>query len=330
MEFDNLFEECKKNFTDGMKKNLVKDESCISFRIDNENDIMLAIKLAYNDTKRTLRGWARMDSRENIKRESFKKLAKAISKYFSETEEKTYLEFAALLRQWRKILIDEFKSCGFELSTGQAQKIVNVTMKNLYCYNDACCYENKFKYCHMPLDSYILDWFRDILPEVKNKSCEELAQHVTKDIPGIEVNFLRKGSATFELIKGREKIRFDGKTAWSAIQDDDFYDCIQSIICFYLQNNNTYEKILLNESSLKTEFVIWPYMIFKVNLGQVINSTYNFDDTFMELALCFLVKDIIKKDFNRNKKRKDMDIYTRLVSNLDKLKDEIEKITGNK
>ena len=330
MEFDNLFEECKKNFTDGMKKNLVKDESCTSLRIDNENDIMLAIKLAYNDTKRTLRGLAKMDSREDIKRESFKKLAEAISKYFSETAEKTYVEFAALLRQWRKILIDEFKSCGFELSTGQAQKIVNVTMKNLYCYNDADCYENKFKYCHMPLDSYILDWFRDILPEVKNKFCEELPQYITKDIPDVKVNFLRKGSATFELIKEHKKLRFDSGTAWSAIQDDDFYDCIQSIIRFYLQNNNTYEKIALNESSLKAEFVIWPYMIFKVNLGQVINSIYNFDDTFMELALCFLVKDIIKKDFNRNKKREDMDIYTRLVSNLDKLKDEIEKITGNK
>lgn len=329
MEFDNLFEECKKNFTDGMKKNLVKYEPCISLR--KENDIMLAIKLAYNDTKRTLRGWARMDSRENIKRGSFEKLAKAISKYFSETEEKTYPEFAALLREWRKILIDEFKSCGFKLSTGQAQKIVNVTMKNLYCYNDADCYENKFKYCHMPLDSYILDWFRDILPEVKKTYCEELAEHVAKDIPDIEVNFLRKGSATFELInKEHEKLRFDSETAWSAIQDDDFYDCIQSIIRFYLQNNNTYKKIALNKSSLKTEFVIWPYMIFKVNLGQVINSIYNFDDTFMELALCFLVKDIIKKDINRNKKREDMDIYTRLVSNLDKLKDEIEKITGNK
>lgn len=51
------------------------------------------------------------------------------------------------------------KSC----TIGKAQKIVNMSFKNLYA---VCCskniehkYYNQFQYCHVPLDSFILEWF---------------------------------------------------------------------------------------------------------------------------------------------------------------------------
>jgi hypothetical protein len=42
---------------------------------------------------------------------------------------------------------------------GKAQKIVNMTFKYMYCFDNADQYANKFEPCHIPLDSYILDWF---------------------------------------------------------------------------------------------------------------------------------------------------------------------------
>lgn len=42
---------------------------------------------------------------------------------------------------------------------GKAQKIVNMTFKNIYCLQNADKYEGYFKYCHMPLDSIMLEWF---------------------------------------------------------------------------------------------------------------------------------------------------------------------------
>ena len=47
---------------------------------------------------------------------------------------------------------------------GKAQKIVNMTMKELYCLPGSEKYEKHFDYCHIPLDSFTLEWFfRNIL-----------------------------------------------------------------------------------------------------------------------------------------------------------------------
>ena len=45
---------------------------------------------------------------------------------------------------------------------GKAQKIVNMTMKTVYCLEGAKKFADLgyFDYCHMPLDSITLDWFR--------------------------------------------------------------------------------------------------------------------------------------------------------------------------
>ena len=45
---------------------------------------------------------------------------------------------------------------------GKAQKIVNMTMKTIFCLEGAEAYNDRkyFAYCHMPLDSILLDWFR--------------------------------------------------------------------------------------------------------------------------------------------------------------------------
>ena len=48
------------------------------------------------------------------------------------------------------------------LRYGKAQKIVNMMFKHLYCLNGAEEYDKQgyFKYCHLTLDSFTLEWFR--------------------------------------------------------------------------------------------------------------------------------------------------------------------------
>ena len=53
---------------------------------------------------------------------------------------------------------------------GKAQKVINMTFKYLYCFDDAEKFEDYFRFCHMPIDSYTLNW------------CFDNALYVKKDI----------------------------------------------------------------------------------------------------------------------------------------------------
>ena len=62
---------------------------------------------------------------------------------------------------------------------GKAQKIVNMTFKYLYCINSNRG-RDYFTYCHIPLDSVILDWIWDnefIMPYESNDSMPKKLQH---------------------------------------------------------------------------------------------------------------------------------------------------------
>ena len=51
-----------------------------------------------------------------------------------------------------------------DVQYGKAQKIVNMTMKGIYCLKDTDPKSSYFEYCHIPLDSFTLEWFfRNIL-----------------------------------------------------------------------------------------------------------------------------------------------------------------------
>lgn len=66
-----------------------------------------------------------------------------------------------------------------DIHYGKAQKIVNMTFKYLYCIvNDKN--ENNYIYCHMPLDSVILDWIWDnksIMPYEAINTMPKKLQH---------------------------------------------------------------------------------------------------------------------------------------------------------
>jgi len=41
---------------------------------------------------------------------------------------------------------------------GFAQKFINMTFKYLYCFDD--CERTNLQYCHLPLDQYTIDWYK--------------------------------------------------------------------------------------------------------------------------------------------------------------------------
>ena len=57
-----------------------------------------------------------------------------------------------------KKLILGFADKNVTITYGQAQKIINMAFKYLFCLNTDKDYEKRFQYCHMPLDSFSLEW----------------------------------------------------------------------------------------------------------------------------------------------------------------------------
>lgn len=90
------------------------------------------------------------------------KFVDKIEKYFNDPvkDQKKYDD-------WHNECCDLFINCMNQKikkseTYGKAQKIVNMTMKTVYCLEGAKTFADLgyFDYCHMPLDSITLDWFR--------------------------------------------------------------------------------------------------------------------------------------------------------------------------
>ena len=128
---------------------------------DNDGKIETAIKNALNDfTFRTTKKNDDIDFKgvEGL----YQKLNKdnALVIIFENYDKKNYGNDDAF-DEWHnktcEYVMSVLKTLYKDIHYGKAQKIVNMTFKYLYCLVD----ENKrsyFDYCHIPLDSVILDW----------------------------------------------------------------------------------------------------------------------------------------------------------------------------
>ena len=144
---------------------------------------------------------------------------------------------------------------GKKQAYGKAQKIVNMSLKYIYCLfyrdrnnnntfdpnqisqnvvNSATIAENVFDYCHMPLDSYTLNWYYR------------------------EVNNTAK------------------KLAWSSLKPDE-YEIIQDEIRDYLRT-----QVDLPTNVLQAEFVIWQQKKTLAMVNELIkilaNNGFDHDD----------------------------------------------------
>ena len=153
------FEKAREKFKQGVQaRNRTRYEKLQD--ANTATAIAAAVDLAYNDAKRTLAGIGKYpDKKDN----ALKCIIKKLEDYFREekapsAEEEFDKIHDELCRLWCK----EFKSLeDGKLGTyGKAQKIVNMSFKYLYCREGDENYRNHFKYCHMPLDSFTLEWFK--------------------------------------------------------------------------------------------------------------------------------------------------------------------------
>lgn len=149
-----------KRFWDGRNKSGVE----LSFNEDGKKE---AINRAIGDLMaRTLKRKA--GAKGNRDEEIRKALLPKLNKWFEKPEIKiTEKEFD----KWHNKACDavlevlqRFYTNNDYLKTpvqyGKAQKIVNMTMKGIYCLKGADNYEKHFEYCHIALDSFTLEWFK--------------------------------------------------------------------------------------------------------------------------------------------------------------------------
>lgn len=145
----------------------------ISIDVLDKDDILLAIKKAYIDmSPRTFKPKSDIEIDSVAKESLLTKIAEKIQSYmkyglsnisFDEWHKKLcefFLNGDATIKGLDALLLEAGKYPN-QATFGKAQKIVNMTFKYMYCFDNADQYANKFEPCHIPLDSYILDWFFD-------------------------------------------------------------------------------------------------------------------------------------------------------------------------
>ena len=143
--------------------NMSIDESCIKLFVETiknkdflrfiESDgipekeldeaIECAVYLSYLDTCRTFR-----NNQKKVKRDDkvIFKIVQSISNYiFGDDEFDHHGLCSSLIKD-------------YGMTYGQAQKIINMTFKYIFCIKNFREKEEKFKKCHMPLDSIMLEW----------------------------------------------------------------------------------------------------------------------------------------------------------------------------
>lgn len=176
-----VFESTKKLFFDSINKgDLSKSKQ--QNRKFCEDVYYFAVYQGYLDAKRTFKGVSKIGDK---KEDAFKELAGKIENYFEETFQDDQDYFDQKHNEMCKSLIDSFKKSGYIITYGQAQKIVNMAFKYLYCCEDAEKRKDYFKYCHMALDTYTLNWYnRKTGKNIKewSKLCEKVYKEIQSNI----------------------------------------------------------------------------------------------------------------------------------------------------
>ena len=165
----------------------------------------------------------------------------AFEKHFEDSAKSQY-DFD----DWHHEMCEKFLACfnnkNFNnLKYGKAQKIVNMTFKNIYCLRDAESKEDYFKYCHMPLDSLTLEWvYRKVKPT-------NGAKYTRNNIPAWS------------------KLCYDSSKENASILS---YKSIQEDIRKHFENSTEW-------TPLTAEFVIWPQIQLELAAEGLFNQLWH-------------------------------------------------------
>lgn len=145
------------------RKGITKGEfsKCKNDQFNPENPILFesAVLQGYDDAKRTFTNIGKFWQEHNeFRKNFFETIAKEIQKIFREFPAEGF-------DIWHEKMCDLFlqrlEAEGYKTATyGQAQKVINMAFKYLYCLDGAEASNKVFDLCHMPLDSFTLTWYK--------------------------------------------------------------------------------------------------------------------------------------------------------------------------
>ena len=161
-----------------------------------------------------------------------KNLKKILKNYFNNPST-TQDDFNAWHHTTCQSILDIVNDMYQNVHYGKAQKILNMTFKNLYCTAFGQSKEkenqNTFKFCHIALDSFTLEWiFREIYPCYKKLECDRLCKTKTPSWSNLDYDA-------------------EDKKVYS-------YSFIVNIVAKYFK---TFHKELNDLTPFKAEFIIW-------------------------------------------------------------------------
>lgn len=161
-----------------------------AFDANNKNicddDIKESIRHAFRDlTVRTMtRKTKKSICLDDLAKESYDTLIPLFNEWFNKDPKKGF--YKDIFDTWHENACNQviafLKKYYIEddCTYGKAQKIINMSFKNLY----ALCAKKGietvseyFKYCHVPLDSFTLEWFQR---ECQKKGCKIIKGHISK------------------------------------------------------------------------------------------------------------------------------------------------------
>lgn len=245
------------------------------FSIRNQEDYVTVVcGKAYADfSPRTISGTCKKDIKDALNN-----LAPKIYYYIQDEKIDTQEGF----NQWHEKTCDEFiedynNHSGSEtkINYGKAQKIVNMSLKYVYCFEDAKELKDKFKYCHMALDTYTLNWFSD---KVRKWYVEKTKMTLPNKSNMPSWSNLKKG-----------EIKPGGKP-----QNYTYLE-IQEIIRMYLEKceNHPYRTEKDSLTPFEAEFYIWE----EQKLLKIRNSLKRYDSEsflgYQDEQICDIAEEII-------------------------------------
>ncbi len=155
--------------------------------VKNKVSIQAAVDLAYNDAKRTMTGIGNFGHNKTT---ALNAIAAKLLDYFEEPAP-NFDSFEEKHKELCNIWCTEFR--GSERGTyGKAQKIINMAFKYLRCCCDAGKYPDHFKFCHMPLDSFTLTWYKRKTDDKKNYTWSKIHPEEYREIQKTIRNYLQK------------------------------------------------------------------------------------------------------------------------------------------
>ena len=295
----------------GLKKDFYKNlENYAIFNRDyyDENGGKKAINAAFKDfTSRTLRKIdpdVNVSVDEELRKKALKHLSAKFEEYFK-APAKNKEDF----NTWHEQCCKEFQTKYnkalegkyHKIKYGKAQKIVNMTFKYLFCYVDADRYTGHFQYCHMPLDSFTLTWYR-----------REAKKYMKQN-----------GELWYQDNKNRAD-----KLTWSDMGEEEYIkiqeDISKILVDYKIKIGNQEISLPKHKNSLEAEFFVWKNERNNGSFKDLFKLLYALDTNFIEDLDPFC----LKIQLGRKKRETLNNCKIEIIGKLDVLRSRLENLNS--